>query len=77
MKKWFNRALLIGITLFFSGCGHMAYLGWHGPSIQLHPDIHEFVEEDDQCLECHHPDNPEGPASLHPNFTGCIKCHND
>ncbi len=77
MKKWHKEALLIGATLFFLGCGHMAYLGVHGKSIRLYPDIHESVEKDAQCLECHHPDNPEGPVSPHPEFTGCIKCHND
>jgi hypothetical protein len=77
MKKWYKEALLIGATLFFLGCGHMAYLGVHGRSIRLYPDIHESVEKDAQCLECHHPDNPVGPVSPHPEFTGCIKCHND
>ena len=34
--------------------------------------------EDYECLECHHPDkDPEGPPTTHPNFTGCLKCHND
>ena len=77
MKKWYREVLLIGATLFFLGCGHMAYLGAHGKSIRLYPDIHEYVEKDAQCLECHHPDNPDGPVSPHPDFTGCIKCHND
>ena len=42
------------------------------------PNIHEAVTEDSECLECHHPDNSEeGPSIPHPNFKGCINCHND
>lgn len=77
MKKWFKGILLTGATLVFLGCGHMAYIGMHGRSIRLYPDVHESVVEDSQCLECQHPDNPKGPASTHPNFKGCINCHND
>jgi predicted CXXCH cytochrome family protein len=40
--------------------------------------VHEGVTQDEECLACHHPDNePEGPSTTHPNFTGCLKCHND
>ncbi|MCK5661925.1 MAG: hypothetical protein KAI17_00495 [Thiotrichaceae bacterium] len=77
MKKWFERLFLLGVALLLLGCNHMAYLGIHGKSIQLYPDIHESVVDDVQCLECHHPDNLEGPVSPHSEFTGCIKCHND
>jgi len=77
MKQWFKNAFCLGIALLFLGCGHRAYIGMHGRSIKLYPDIHEAVLDDAQCLDCHHPDNPEGPASPHPEFTGCIKCHND
>ena len=77
MKKWFQRIVLTGATLVFLGCGHWAYLGMHGKSIKSYPDIHESAVQDSQCLECHHPDNSEGPVSPHPNFKGCIKCHND
>jgi hypothetical protein len=35
------------------------------------------VTRDDQCLECHHPDHAQGPPTPHPDFTGCLKCHND
>lgn len=77
MKKHLKTISLIAIALFFSGCGHMAYLGMHGRSIKSYPDIHDAVIEDAQCLECHHPDTPTGPASPHPDFKGCINCHND
>jgi ribulose-5-phosphate 4-epimerase/fuculose-1-phosphate aldolase len=34
--------------------------------------------EQRSCLGCHHPDSaPAGPATPHPHFTGCLKCHND
>ncbi len=77
MRKCFNGILFTAITLFLLGCGHTAYLGMHGKSVKLYPDIHKNVVADAQCLKCHHPDNPEGPASPHPDFIGCIKCHND
>ncbi len=77
MEKWVKGFVLPVAVLVFSGCGHLAYLGMHGRSIKLYPDIHESVEADAQCLECHHPDDPQGPVSPHPVFTGCIKCHND
>jgi hypothetical protein len=35
------------------------------------------VTRDVQCLECHHPDHAQGPPTPHPDFTGCLKCHND
>ena len=29
-------------------------------------------------LICHHPDrDPNGPPTSHPQFKGCLKCHND
>jgi len=77
MEKWFKGIVLTGAALSFLGCGHMAYLGLHGRSIKLYPDVHESAVADSKCLECHHPDNPDGPASPHPDFKGCIKCHND
>ena len=77
MKKGIIRFFFTTMVLFLVGCGHTAYLGMHGRSIRLYPEIHTSAVEDLQCLECHHPDHPEGPASPHPNFKGCIKCHND
>jgi len=77
MGKWLKTILLLGIISFFTGCGHLAYLGVHGNSIKQYPDVHESARTDAQCLECHHPDNAQGPVTPHPDFTGCIKCHND
>jgi len=66
--------LLIFVLTIFS----CAYLGFHGHSIKLHPDIHNGISEDHECLDCHHPDKePQGPPTPHPRFSGCIKCHND
>ena len=74
----FFKIVLILIIIGFSGCAYRYYLGMHGPSIKAFPDIHEGVTEDYECLECHHPDkDPEGTPTTHPNFTGCLKCHND
>ena len=72
---------IIGLSLTVlasGGCAYRYYLGMHGPSIQLYPQIHSDVKADEACLECHHPArNPSGPPTTHPQFTGCLKCHND
>jgi len=66
------------ILLLSSGCAYRYYLGMHGPSIKRYPEIHQGVTKDSECLECHHPErNPTGPPTTHPDFTGCLKCHND
>jgi hypothetical protein len=77
MGKWFIKILLMGTILIVLGCGHTAYLGMHGRSIRLYPDVHESMEKDSQCLECHDSGSTDAPVSPHPDFTGCIKCHND
>jgi hypothetical protein len=65
--------LLVSLSILL-GCTSRHYLGFHGPSIKLHPDVHE----DDECLECHGPDSDsDGRPTSHPDFTGCLKCHND
>ncbi len=70
------KKLLIISLFFFAGC---AYLGFHGKSVRNFPEVHESVVADSECLECHHPDNKndDAPVSPHPDFTGCLKCHND
>jgi hypothetical protein len=76
------RMVMIGMLafgiLFGSGCAYRYYLGMHGPSILKHPEVHQGVKEDRECLACHHPDrNPQGPPTTHPGFVGCYKCHSD
>jgi hypothetical protein len=78
MIKKIACSTIILMVVFFSGCAYRYYLGMHGPSIKQYPEIHEGVTEDAECLECHYPDrNPTGPPTTHPDFTGCLKCHND
>ena len=79
MQKIFRAILLLAMILAVGGCnGYRAYLGSHGKSVRLHPDVHESsFTTDRQCLECHHPDHSQGPSSPHPGFKGCLKCHND
>ena len=78
MKKCTLIVILYGFILVMGSCANRHYLGFHGPSIKRTPDVHEGVTQDEECLECHHPDNePAGPPTTHPNFTGCLKCHND
>ena len=74
-----KQILLCSMALMIAGgCAYQHYLGMHGPSVRNFPDIHAGVTEDTECLECHHPDrNPVGPPTSHPQFTGCLKCHND
>ena len=75
-KSIIVMALIFSILNF--GCAYRHYMGLHGPSIKSFPDVHEGVTEDNECLQCHHPDrDPEGPPTNHPHFTGCLKCHND
>jgi len=70
--------MMMAFLVFFSfTMGSCAYLGFHGPSVQRYPDIHENVSEDWQCLKCHYGDDPQGPLTPHPNFSGCLKCHID
>ncbi len=77
MKIYFKVLFMIAILFFVTGCAYRYYLGFHGPSIRLSPDVHESVTQDKECLECHHPDNADGPPTPHPKFIGCLKCHND
>jgi len=70
--------LLIMAMMILGGCAYRHYLGLHGPSVRNRPEIHEGVTEDAECLGCHHPErDPVGPPTSHPQFTGCLKCHND
>ncbi|MBR9982360.1 MAG: hypothetical protein KFF50_15115 [Desulfatitalea sp.] len=75
IKRFFLFSMAMVIL---GGCAYRHYLGMHGPSVRRYPGIHEGVTEDAQCLLCHHPDrDPAGPPTSHPQFAGCLKCHND
>lgn len=78
MKEIIRLSLVcLLMVLMGTGCAYRHYLGLHGPSIALYPESHQGVVEDVRCLECHHPDtNPSGPPTSHPQFKGCLKCHN-
>ena len=69
-----NIKMLLFAMLCLSVC---ALMGDHGKSIRRFPEIHTGVTQDDQCLECHHPDHATGPPCPHPILKGCITCHND
>ena len=77
MKTALLFVLLSAFLIF--GCAHFdrAYLGFHGASVRLHPNEHMDVHEDHECLFCHHTDNAQGPPTPHPQFKGCLNCHND
>ena len=80
MKSLLKRFFPLILSLFLGACAlpGLYYLGFHGPSIRAYPDFHEEVTEDRECLECHSPENyPDVPQTSHPNFHGCLKCHND
>jgi len=78
MKSVVKIALCACLLMFSCACAYRYYLGMHGPSMRAYPDIHENVSEDKDCLGCHHPDEAsEAPATTHPDFAGCLKCHND
>lgn len=77
--KTLYRIIILGLVLTIpAGCAYRHYLGLHGPSVQRFPEVHDGVRTDAECLDCHHPDrDPVGPPTSHPQFTGCLKCHND
>ena len=78
-KTALTLALLAALTAS-GGCAYRHYLGMSGPTTRNSPDIHtEAIKEDGQCLECHFPKDNSGdaPITSHPNFKGCLKCHND
>lgn len=78
MKTMKPIIICLALLLVLGGCAYRHYMGLHGPSVHNTPDIHEGVTEDAECLGCHHPDrDPVGPPTSHPQFTGCLKCHND
>jgi predicted CXXCH cytochrome family protein len=75
-----TRVLLFAVlvALILAGCAYRYYLGLHGPSVKAHRDIHSGFVEDEECLGCHRPgNNRNNPVTSHPQFTGCLKCHND
>lgn len=77
--KRLNGILICSLALvLLGGCAYRYYLGMHGPSVRAFPKSHEGVVSDQECLGCHDPArNPVGPPTTHPQFTGCLKCHND
>ena len=77
--KYITTAIFViafGITTV--ACAHRYYLGFHGPTTKNQPDIHSGFTQDAECLGCHGDgDESQGPATSHPQFKGCLKCHND
>ena len=66
------------VAVLLGGCAYGHYMGLHGPSIRSSPEVHQGVRADADCLACHDPDrDPVGPPTSHPQFTGCLKCHDD
>ncbi len=56
MKKCTLIIIISSFLIVMSSCAYRHYLGFHGPSIKRSPDMHEGVTEDEEFLECHHPD---------------------
>ena len=77
MKNILLAACLLAL-LPAAGCAYQHFLGLHGPSVQRSLDIHQGITADSDCLDCHRPGNGSGaPATSHPSFSGCLRCHND
>lgn len=71
-------AMLLVVLIFISACAYRHYLGMHGPSVKQFPQVHAGFTEDKACLMCHDPgSSATSPKTGHPNFKGCLKCHND
>lgn len=78
MRRVVKIVLCAGLLMFSCACAYRYYLGMHGPSVRAFPDFHGNVSADQDCLGCHSPGDASGaPATSHPQFTGCLKCHND
>ena len=80
MQKRLLTLILLVLVASTAGCAYRYYLGMHGPSTRNYPDIHKAsIKEDAQCLACHAPKDKSGgaPTTPHPDFKGCLKCHND
>jgi hypothetical protein len=78
MKSLFKIFFLVVFLITAIACAYRPYLGLHGPSIKLYPDVHEGVNQKTQCFECHDPDNNSSRSPTHhASFKGCLKCHND
>ena len=78
-QRFFTIAALIVLSTT-AGCAYRYYLGMHGPTTKNYPDIHlANITNDSQCLSCHaiKEETPDAPQTTHPNFKGCLKCHND
>ncbi len=73
-----TASIILAVTS--AGCAYRYYLGLHGPSKDNYPDVHTAeMTTDSHCLGCHAPENASDaiPATSHPSFTGCLRCHND
>ena len=78
MRRIIILFFLIVFTFSIVACAHRYYLGIHGPSIKAFPEIHSGFTKDAECLGCHGlGDESQGPLTSHPQFKGCLKCHND
>lgn len=70
--------VLLAFLIFVSSCAYRHYLGIHGPSVKKYPQVHASFTADKSCLMCHEPGtSATSPKTGHPNFKGCLKCHND
>lgn len=81
MKQFVKRVAVVALFLLISACATtgLYYLGFHGPTIKQSSEVHEGIWKDQECLECHGPNANDSDASptTHPQFVGCLKCHND
>jgi len=81
MKPLVKLFGVVTLFLLISACATtgLYYLGFHGPSIKQFSEVHEGIRKDQECLECHglNADDLDGSPTTHPQFVGCLKCHND
>lgn len=78
LPHWGKSLALLAVILLVSSCAYRHYLGIHGPSVKKFPDIHADYTADASCLMCHRPGSSvNSPKTGHPQFKGCLKCHND
>lgn len=78
MKQIMGFTLAIVLNIILAACAHRYYLGFHGPTVKTSLDIHSGFTKDAECLGCHgEGEESQGTPTSHPQFKGCLKCHND
>jgi hypothetical protein len=70
-------ALIVALVLVAAGCVFHAYPDRPGPSIRLHPEVHDDGMTNEDCRDCHDPKDPAAPPTRHLKLGRCLECHDN